>query len=164
MEPDATPHPHNRTSLYRTLTWREQPAAVYGCNRSWVSVGEGYDGPRAGSALAVGVGRAGFLFPLRVVWGARGSGPPRAAGSPPSAVMGRAGGTAGLPVRAMALDDGSDVLSGDAVQVQVRLSARLGRAGAGGWGPAGHMAVFCNAAPGCRPVWYRPRHEHEASA
>jgi len=19
------------------------------------------------------------------------------------------------------------------------------------------MAVFCNAAPGCRPVWYRPR-------
>jgi hypothetical protein len=28
-----------------------------------------------------------------------------------------------------------------------------------GGGPAGHMAVFCNAAPGCRPVWYRPRHE-----
>ena len=26
-------------------------------------------------------------------------------------------------------------------------------------GPAGHMAVFCNAAPGCRSVWYRPRHE-----
>jgi hypothetical protein len=25
--------------------------------------------------------------------------------------------------------------------------------------PAGHMAVFCNAAPGCRSVWYRPRHE-----
>jgi len=24
---------------------------------------------------------------------------------------------------------------------------------------AGHMAVFCNAAPGCRSVWYRPRHE-----
>ena len=22
---------------------------------------------------------------------------------------------------------------------------------------AGHMAVFCNAAPGCRSVWYRPR-------
>jgi len=28
-----------------------------------------------------------------------------------------------------------------------------------GGGPAGHMAVFCNAAPGCRSVWYRPRHE-----
>jgi hypothetical protein len=26
-------------------------------------------------------------------------------------------------------------------------------------GPAGHMAVFCNAAPGCRPAWYRPRPE-----
>jgi hypothetical protein len=26
-------------------------------------------------------------------------------------------------------------------------------------GPAGHMAVFCNAAPGCRSVWYRPRHD-----
>jgi hypothetical protein len=25
-----------------------------------------------------------------------------------------------------------------------------------GGGPAGHMAVFCNAAPGCRSVWYRP--------
>jgi hypothetical protein len=23
----------------------------------------------------------------------------------------------------------------------------------------GHMAVFCNAAHGSRPVWYRPRHE-----
>jgi len=21
------------------------------------------------------------------------------------------------------------------------------------------MAVFCNASPGCRSVWYRPRHE-----
>jgi hypothetical protein len=30
---------------------------------------------------------------------------------------------------------------------------------AGHMGPAGHMAVFCNAAPGCRSVWYRPRHE-----
>jgi hypothetical protein len=29
-------------------------------------------------------------------------------------------------------------------------------------GPAGHMAVFCNAAPGCRPVWYRPRHDPDA--
>jgi len=26
-----------------------------------------------------------------------------------------------------------------------------------GGGAAGHMAVFCNAAPGCRSVWYRPR-------
>src|SRR5262245_46217927 len=25
--------------------------------------------------------------------------------------------------------------------------------------PAGHMAVFCNAVPGCRSVWYRPRCE-----
>ncbi len=33
-----------------------------------------------------------------------------------------------------------------------------GRAGASRWGPAGHMAVFCNV-KGCRSVWYRPRHE-----
>jgi hypothetical protein len=26
-------------------------------------------------------------------------------------------------------------------------------------GAAGHMAVFCNAVPGCRSVWYRPRCE-----
>jgi hypothetical protein len=25
--------------------------------------------------------------------------------------------------------------------------------------PAGHMAVYCNAAPRCRSVWYRPRCE-----
>jgi hypothetical protein len=24
---------------------------------------------------------------------------------------------------------------------------------------AGHQAVYCNAAEGCRSVWYRPRHE-----
>ena len=35
--------------------------------------------------------------------------------------------------------------------------ARAARERAGG--PAGHMAAFCNAAPGCRSVWYRPRHE-----
>src|SRR5207249_8624180 len=40
----------------------------------------------------------------------------------------------------------------------VRLPARSSRPGAG-VGPAGHMAVLCNAAPGCRSVWYRPRHE-----
>jgi hypothetical protein len=34
--------------------------------------------------------------------------------------------------------------------------AQAARERAGG-GPAGHMAVFCNAAPGCRSVWYRPR-------
>jgi hypothetical protein len=33
-----------------------------------------------------------------------------------------------------------------------------------GGGPAGHMAVFCNAAPGCRPVWYRTRCELGGSA
>jgi hypothetical protein len=44
------------------------------------------------------------------------------------------------------------------VEGAVRLPARAARERAGG-GPAGHMAVFCNAAPGCRPVWYRPRHE-----
>ena len=27
---------------------------------------------------------------------------------------------------------------------------------ASGGGAARHMAVFCNAAPGCRSVWYRP--------
>lgn len=26
-------------------------------------------------------------------------------------------------------------------------------------GAAGHLAVHCNAAPGCRSVWYRPPHE-----
>ena len=30
---------------------------------------------------------------------------------------------------------------------------------ASGGGAAGHMAVFCNAAPRCRSVWYRPRCE-----
>jgi len=25
-------------------------------------------------------------------------------------------------------------------------------------GPSGHLAVYCNA-PGCRSVWYRPRHQ-----
>jgi hypothetical protein len=23
----------------------------------------------------------------------------------------------------------------------------------------GHMVVYCNAAPGCRSVWYKPRHD-----
>ena len=36
--------------------------------------------------------------------------------------------------------------------------AQAARERAGG-GPAGHLAVFCNASPGCRPVWYRPRCE-----
>jgi len=36
--------------------------------------------------------------------------------------------------------------------------AMAARERAGG-GPAGHMAVFCNAAPRCRSVWYRPAHE-----
>jgi hypothetical protein len=30
-------------------------------------------------------------------------------------------------------------------------------------GPAGHMAVFCNAARGCRSVWYRPRCERDTA-
>jgi hypothetical protein len=25
--------------------------------------------------------------------------------------------------------------------------------------PSGHLAVYCAASPGCRPVWYRPRCE-----
>jgi len=29
-------------------------------------------------------------------------------------------------------------------------------AAAGGRGPPGHLAVFCNASPGCRSVWFRP--------
>jgi hypothetical protein len=33
---------------------------------------------------------------------------------------------------------------------------RPGRARTAG-GPAGHMTVLCNAAPGCRSVWCRPR-------
>lgn len=35
--------------------------------------------------------------------------------------------------------------------------AMAARERAGG-GPAGHMAVFCNAAPRYRSMWYRPRH------
>src|SRR5438552_19201132 len=31
-------------------------------------------------------------------------------------------------------------------------------------GPAGPMAVFCNASPGCRSVWYRPRCGHALGA
>jgi hypothetical protein len=26
-------------------------------------------------------------------------------------------------------------------------------------GPSGHLAVYRAASPGCRPVWYRPRHK-----
>jgi Homeodomain-like domain len=29
--------------------------------------------------------------------------------------------------------------------------------------PAGHMTVFCNAAPRCRSVWYRPRRPAESA-
>jgi hypothetical protein len=36
--------------------------------------------------------------------------------------------------------------------------AQAARERAGG-GAAGHMPVFCNVAPGCRSVWYRPRRE-----
>ena len=28
-----------------------------------------------------------------------------------------------------------------------------------GGGPAGHLAVYCAAAKGCRSVWFRPHHE-----
>ncbi len=30
-----------------------------------------------------------------------------------------------------------------------------------GGGPAGHLAEYCRA-PGCRSVWYRPRHDPRA--
>jgi hypothetical protein len=30
-----------------------------------------------------------------------------------------------------------------------------------GGGLARHMALFCNAAPGCRSAWYSPRHERD---
>jgi hypothetical protein len=34
---------------------------------------------------------------------------------------------------------------------------------AGTPGPSGHLAVYCRH-PGCRSVWYRPRHEPAARA
>jgi hypothetical protein len=40
----------------------------------------------------------------------------------------------------------------------VRLPASASCPGTGGW-PGRNMAVFCNAAPRCRSVWYRPRCE-----
>jgi hypothetical protein len=58
--------------------------------------------------------------------------PGRVTGSPRSAVvMGRLGGAAGLPVRAVALDDGGDVLGADAMKVQVKGAGRFtpGRGG-----------------------------------
>jgi hypothetical protein len=120
MEPDATPTRTTAPAATGPLLGASSLRLCTGVTRSWVSIGEGYDGPRAGSALAVGVGRTGFLFPLRVVWGARGSGPSRAAGSPPSAVMGRAGGRAGLPVAAVARQDVGYVFGADAMKVQMQ--------------------------------------------
>jgi hypothetical protein len=39
--------------------------------------------------------------------------------------MGRAGGAAGLPAVAVALDDGGDVLGADAMQVQVKAAGKF---------------------------------------
>jgi hypothetical protein len=59
--------------------------------------------------------------------------PPRpVTGSPPSAVvMGRADGAAGLPVVAVALDDGGDVLGTDAMKVQVKAAGTFTRGSSG---------------------------------
>jgi hypothetical protein len=45
--------------------------------------------------------------------------------------MGRAGGAAGLPVAAVALDDGGDVLGADAMKVQMQAAGKFtpGRGG-----------------------------------
>jgi len=34
----------------------------------------------------------------------------------------------------------------------------------GGYFGAAHLAVYCDAEPGCQSVWYRPRHERWAKA
>ncbi len=34
----------------------------------------------------------------------------------------------------------------------------------GGYEGAGHLAVYCAAAPGCRSVWYEPWHEPDQAA
>ena len=85
------------------------------CNAMGVPVGSAWNGLRAGNALAVGVGRAAApsAWPGEPVAPA----PRPVTGSPQSAVvMGRAGSAAGLPVRAVALDDHGDVIGADAMK------------------------------------------------
>ncbi len=77
----------------------------------------------------------------RHFWGERGHGAGRAqpcAAPPPREQAHRAGGTYG-----------NDNRGGDQEHVD-----QLGHGG----GPAGHLAEYCRA-PGCRSVWYRPRHD-----
>jgi len=77
----------------------------------------------------------------RHFWGERGHGAGRAqpcAAPPPREQAHRAGGTYG-----------HDNRGGDQEHVD-----QLGHGG----GPAGHLAEYCRA-PGCRSVWYRPRHD-----
>jgi hypothetical protein len=51
---------------------------------------------------------------------------PRTTGSPRSAgVMGRAGGAAGLPAVAVALDDGGDIFGADAMKMQVKAAGKF---------------------------------------
>jgi hypothetical protein len=71
--------------------------------------------------------------------------PQRATGSPRSAaVTGRAGGAAGLPVQAVALDDGGDVLGADAMQMQVQSAAALDRGQLrAGERELGRLALYC---------------------
>jgi hypothetical protein len=67
-------------------------------------------------------------------------------------------------------EDGGHILGAHAVPVVVDVDLRrpFDRGPLRPWeragGLAAHMAVFCNAAPGCRSVWYRPRCERRAQA
>jgi hypothetical protein len=74
-----------------------------------------------------------------------------------TAIQSRAAGSHRCPrwflVTVLGAQDVGDVLRAHAVEMEMEPLR------AGHMGPAGHLAVFCNAAPSCRPVWYRPRHE-----
>jgi hypothetical protein len=91
-----------------------------------IPVGFAWDGLRAGARWPWRL--AARLLPLRVAWRARGAAPRRVTGPPPSAVvMGRVGDAAGLPVVAVALKDGGDVLGADAMKVQVKAAGTFTR-------------------------------------
>jgi hypothetical protein len=65
------------------------------------------------------------VSPVRAAWGARGARyPPPGPRAPHDLplLLGRAGGAAGLPALAVALDDGGDVLGADAMKVPMKVA------------------------------------------
>ena len=115
-----------------------------------------HDLAETGGAVAVGVGVV--RIPMTVLLGTAGSGGlPRA--DPEHEPVEGAG--AAAPDAAAAFTSGQPwAAPGAALMGLITVSWVLCDCppGATSGGAAGHMAEFCNAAPGCRSVRYRPRH------